>query len=57
MNLDELKKHVDERFDGLHDELKNYLQRTASLESSVKWLATLVVVIITGLIHAAISNG
>jgi len=54
MDLNDLREHVDSRFDELRDQLSDHLQRTSKLETSVKWIATFLIVIVTGLIRLAL---
>lgn len=51
MDINQLKDHVDGRFDELNARLSDHLQRTARLESSIKWISSIVAVITTTIIQ------
>lgn len=51
MDLNQLKDHVDDRFDELNKQLSDHLQRTARLESSIKWISSIVAVVTTTILQ------
>lgn len=56
MDLHQLKDHMDTKFEDLKKTLTEHLQRTARLETSVKWLSVIMTILLTGILNSFIKE-
>ncbi len=52
MNINDLKEHLDDRFDKMESKLDNHLERISKAEASIDWLKGNAKILVTVLLSA-----